>query len=34
MSGCRSILIEAKGMGERGDEMEGLWRGNWEGGIF
>jgi hypothetical protein len=30
-SGWRTTLIEAKGRGERGDEIEGLWRGNWVG---
>jgi hypothetical protein len=32
VSGWRSTLIEATGKAERGHGMEGLLRGNWEGG--
>jgi hypothetical protein len=34
VSGWRSTLIEAKGRGEKGDGMEGLWRRNQEGDII
>jgi hypothetical protein len=32
VTGWRSTLIEAKGMGVREDRMGDLWRGNQEGG--
>jgi len=34
VSGWRSTLVEAKGMGKKDDEMGGLWRGNRRGVSF
>jgi hypothetical protein len=32
LSWWKSTLIKARGREERGNEIEDLWRGNWEGG--
>jgi hypothetical protein len=34
VSGWRSTFIEAKGLGEKEDGMEELWRGNQEGEYY